>query len=63
MKESLGRRIQRQYRTHLISFAAGVLVGVMFADWLRSIVTILFVLVVLGAMYFIWVYFDKLKKQ
>ncbi|ADD26823.1 hypothetical protein [Meiothermus ruber] len=63
MKESLGRRIQRQYRTHLVSFAAGVLVGVMFADWLRGIVTALFVLLVLLALYFIWVYFDNLKKQ
>ncbi|AWR85290.1 hypothetical protein [Meiothermus taiwanensis] len=63
MNQGLGQRLWRQYRGHLLSFAAGVLVGVMFADWLRSLVTILFVLGVLGAMYFIWVYFDKLKKQ
>jgi uncharacterized membrane protein YukC len=37
--------------------------GVMFADWLRGIVTVLFVLLVLLALYFVWVYFDKLKKQ
>jgi len=35
----------------------------MFADWLRGIVTVLFVLLVLLALYFVWVYFDKLKKQ
>lgn len=63
MNRPLIRTLARRYRGHLLGFAAGVLVGVMFADWLRGIVTGLFVLLVLLALYFVWVYFDKLKKQ
>ncbi len=63
MNKDLARLLWQQYRGHLLSFAAGVLVGVMFANWLRGIVTVFFVLLVLLALYFVWVYFDKLKKQ
>jgi uncharacterized membrane protein YoaK (UPF0700 family) len=63
MNRSLIRTLARRYRGHLLSFAAGVLVGVMFANWLRGIVTVFFVLLVLLALYFVWIYFDKLKKQ
>ena len=63
MNRPLIQSLARRYRGHLLSFAAGVLVEVMFADWLRGIVTVLFVLLVLLALYFVWVYFDKLKKQ
>lgn len=62
MNKRLGHRLWQFYRGHLVSFAAGVLVGVMFADWLRGLVTVLFVLGVLLALYFVWVYFDRLKK-
>lgn len=60
MNKRLGHRLWQ--RGHMVSFAAGVLVGVMFADWLRGPVTVLFVLGVLLALYFVWVYFDRLKK-
>jgi hypothetical protein len=59
MNKNLARLLWQQYRGHLLSFAAGVLVGVMFANWLRGIVTVFFVLLVLLALYFVWVYFDN----
>lgn len=62
MNKRLGHGLWQLYRGHLVSFAAGVLVGVMFADWLRGLVTVLFVLGVLLALYFVWVYFDHLKQ-
>lgn len=63
MNKTIGRRVWRQYRVHIVWFIAGIVVGVMFADWLRSIVTVLFVAGVVLALYFIWIYFDNLKKQ
>lgn len=62
MNKGLVQRLWQLCRGYLVGFAAGVLVGVMFADWLRGLVTVLFVLGVLLALYFVWVYFDRLKK-
>lgn len=62
MNKAIGRFFGQKYRWHVVCFVAGVLVGVMFANWLRSIVTVLFVAGVMLALYFIWVYFDNLKK-
>jgi uncharacterized membrane protein YoaK (UPF0700 family) len=59
----MGSLVWRQYRWHLVWFFAGVVVGVMFAHWLRSMVTLLVVAGVVFAMYFIWISFDNLKKQ
>ncbi|GIW33865.1 hypothetical protein [Meiothermus sp.] len=63
MNKAIGRFFGQKYRWQVVCFVAGVLVGVMFANWFRSIVTVVFVAGVLLALYFIWVYFDKLKKQ
>ncbi|MCX7784591.1 MAG: hypothetical protein N2318_13230 [Meiothermus sp.] len=63
MNKTMGHVLWRQYRVYVAWFLAGVLVGVMFADWLRSIVAVLFLAGVVLALYFIWIYFDNLKKQ
>ncbi|MCX7740859.1 MAG: hypothetical protein N2047_07535 [Meiothermus sp.] len=53
----------RRYRGHLLSFLVGLAVGVAFGPWLRSLVTLAVVAGVVLALYWVWVYFDKLKKQ
>ncbi|GIW25274.1 hypothetical protein [Meiothermus sp.] len=63
MNETLGRRVWRHYRVHIACFVAGVLVGVMFGHWLRGIVTVLWVAGILLALYWVWGYFNQLKKQ
>ncbi len=63
MNPTLIRLIRQRYWGHLLSFFAGLVLGVAFGPWLRTVVTLVFVAGVLLALYLIWVYFDKLKKQ
>ena len=63
MTKNIQNALWRQYRWHLVSFIAGVVVGVMFAGWLRGIVTILFFIGLVIAAYFIWAYFENQKKH
>lgn len=62
MNKTIGHVLWQQYRVHIVWFIAGIVVGVMFANWLRGMVTVLFVAGVVLALYFIWIYFDRLKK-
>ncbi len=59
MKQALAQRLWQAYRGPLAWFAAGVVVGVMFAEWLRNIVTLLFVAGVGLVLYLIWGYKQK----
>lgn len=63
MKQQISNALWRQLRWHIVSFIAGIVVGVMFAGWLRAIVTILFFVGLVITIYFVWSYFEQLRKK
>lgn len=63
MTKGMQNALWRQYRWHLVSFIAGVVVGVMFAGLLRGIVTVLVLVGLVIAAYFIWSFFENQKRS
>lgn len=63
MTQQISNTLWRQLRWHLVSFLGGVVVGVMFAGWLRTIVTLLFFIGLVIALYFVWSFFENQKKR
>jgi len=63
MRQTMTNTFWRQFRWHIVSFISGMLVGVMFAGWLRGIVTILFFAGLVVLAYFIWSYFEGERKR